>query len=145
MLAKGWIKPSVFLYSSPVLLVGKKTSKQRMCIDFRVLNANRKLDVFTLPYIADLLDKLGKAKLFSSVINCDLAIDYHQVRIAVGNMHKTEILTNKGLYEYVVMLFGLCNPPETSQRLINLIFSDFINEFVAIYLDILLLYSETYQ
>ena len=59
-------------------------------------------------------------------------------------MHKTAFFTNEGLYEYVVMLFGLCNAPETFQRLMNLTFADFINEFVTIYLDDILVYSETY-
>ena len=59
-------------------------------------------------------------------------------------MHKTAFLTNKGLYKYVVMPFGLCNAPTTSQRLMNLTFSDSINEFVTIYLDDILVYSETY-
>ena len=56
-------------------------------------------------------------------------------------MHKTVFLTNEGLYEYIVMLFGLCNAPATFQRLMNLIFADFINEFVTIYLDNILVYS----
>ena len=74
MLAKGWIKPSVSPYSSPVLFVQKKTGKLQMCKDFRALNANTKLDVFPSPHIADLLDRLGKAKYFSSV---DLVAAYH--------------------------------------------------------------------
>ena len=74
MLAKGWIKPSVSPYGSPVLFVWKKTGKLQMCIDFHALNANTKLDVFPLPRIADLLDRLGKAKYFSSI---DLATAYH--------------------------------------------------------------------
>ena len=74
MLAKGWIKPSVSPYGSPVLFVQKKTGKLWMCIDFRALNANTKLDVFPLPHIADFLDRLGKAKYFSSI---DLATAYH--------------------------------------------------------------------
>ena len=74
MLAKGWIKPSVSPYGGPVLFVQKKTGKLWMCIDFCALNANTKLDVFPLPRIADLLDRLGKAKYFSSI---DLATAYH--------------------------------------------------------------------
>ena len=74
MLDKGWIKPSVSPYGCPVLLVQKKTGKLQMCIDFHALNANIKLDVFPLPCIADLLDRLGKAKCFSSI---DLATAYY--------------------------------------------------------------------
>ena len=59
MLAKGWIKPSVSPYRSPVLFIRKKTGKFRMCIDFCALNANTKLDVFLLPHIDDFLDRLG--------------------------------------------------------------------------------------
>ena len=74
MLTKGWIKPSVSLYDSPLLFVLKKSSELRMCIDFHALNANTKLDVFSLPCIADLLDKLGKDKYFNSIY---LATAYH--------------------------------------------------------------------
>jgi len=73
MLAKGWIKPSVSPYGHPVLFVRKKTGELRMCIDFRSLNANTKPDVFPLPRISDLLDKLGSARIFSSI---DLASAY---------------------------------------------------------------------
>ena len=59
-------------------------------------------------------------------------------------MHKTAFFTNEGLYKYVVMPFGLFNAPATFQRLMNLTFVDFINEFVAIYLDNILVYSKTY-
>ena len=74
MLAKGWIKPSVSLYSIPVLFVQKKTGELLVCINFCAQNANTKLDVFPLPFIADFLDRLGKAKYFSSI---DLATAYH--------------------------------------------------------------------
>ena len=62
----------------------------------------------------------------------------------MGDTHKTEFFNNKGLYEYLVMLFGLCNAPATFQRLINLMFSDFIDEFITIYLDDILVYIKTY-
>ena len=74
MLAKGWIKPSVSPYGSSVLFVRKKTGKLWTCIDFHALNANTKLDVFYLPHIANFLDRLGKAKYFSSI---DLTKAYH--------------------------------------------------------------------
>ena len=74
MLTKGWIKPSASLYSSPVLFIQKKTGELQMRIDLYALNANTKLDVFPLPCIADLLEKLGKAKYFSSI---DLTTAYH--------------------------------------------------------------------
>ena len=74
MLSKGWIRPCVFPYGSPVLFVPKKTDELQMSIYFYALNANIKLDVFHLFCIADLLDKLGKAKYFNSI---DLATSYH--------------------------------------------------------------------
>ena len=74
MLEKGWIRPSVSPYGAPILFVRKKTGELRMCVDFRALNAQTKLDMFPIPRIADLLDKLGRARYFSSV---DLATAYH--------------------------------------------------------------------
>ena len=73
MVEKGWVRPSVSPYGAPILFVRKKTGELRMCVDFRALNANTKLDVFPLPRIADLLDRLGQAKVFSSI---DLASAY---------------------------------------------------------------------
>ena len=67
MLSKGWIRPSFSHYGHPVLFVRKKTGKLRMFIDFRSLNANTKADVFPLPRISDLLDRLGNARIFSSI------------------------------------------------------------------------------
>ena len=81
-----------------------------MCIDFRTLNSNTKLDLFPILRIADLLDRLGRAKYFSCI---DLASAYHQVRIAKGDEHKTAFVTPYGLYEYLVMPFGLTNAPSS--------------------------------
>ena len=77
-----------------------------MYIEFHASNTNTKLFLFPLPCIADLLDKLGKAKYFSCI---DLATAYHLVRIAQFDMQKTIFLTNKGLYKYILMIFGLYN------------------------------------
>ena len=110
MLAKGWIRPSVSPYGAPILFVGKKTGELCICVDFRSLNKQMRLDMFPIPRIHDLLDKLGKARIFSAV---DLSSAYHQVRIKEGHEHKTAFLTAMGLFEYVVMLLGLTNAPAT--------------------------------
>ena len=141
MLAKGQSKPSIYQYGSTVFFLPKKTHKLQMCIDFYALNVNMRLDNFSLHCIADQLDRLGKAKYFS-IIN--LARAYHQVRIAKCETCKTIFFTSKGLYEHIVMPFGLYNAPVTFQGLTNLIFTDFITGFVTIYLDNILVYFETY-
>ena len=74
MLARGYIKQTVSQYDSAIFFVRKKTVHLQIYIDFHAVNANTKLDIIPLPHIAALLDKLGKAKYFSSI---DLATDYH--------------------------------------------------------------------
>ena len=74
MLEKGWIRPSVLPYGMPILFVRKKTGKLRMCVDFRSLNRQTRLDMFPIPRIYDLLDKLGKAPVLSAI---DLLFAYH--------------------------------------------------------------------
>ena len=97
-------------YGAPILFVRKKTGELRMCVDFRMLNRNTVVDVFPLPRIVDILDKLATARVFSSI---DLASAYHQVRIRPGDEYKTAFLTDQGLFEFVVLPFGLCNAPST--------------------------------
>ena len=110
MLVKGWIRPSVSPYSAPILFVHKKTGELRMSVNFRSLNKQTRLDMFPILHIHDLLDKVGKAQIFSAV---DLSYAYHQVRTKEGHEHKTAFLTPKGLFEYVVMPLGLTNAPAT--------------------------------
>ena len=110
MLAKGWIRPSVSPYGAPILFVCKMTSELCMCVDFHSLNKQMRLDMFPIPHIHDLLNKLGKARIFSAV---DLSSAYHQVHIKEGHEHKTAFLTPMGLFEYVVMPLGLTNAPAT--------------------------------
>ena len=110
MLKKGWIRPSVSLYGAPILFVCKKKCELRMCVNFRSLNKQTCLDMFLIPRIHDLLNKLGKAQIFSAI---DLSSAYHQVRIKEGHEHKTAFLTPMGLLENVVMPLGLTNAPAT--------------------------------
>ena len=74
LLDRGWIRPSVSPYGAPILFVRKKTGELRMCIDYRSLNRQTRLDVFPIPRVADLFDRLGKATVFSSI---DLSHAYH--------------------------------------------------------------------
>ena len=110
MLAKGLIRPSISPYGAPILFVCKKTGELRMCVDFHSLNKQTHLDIFPMPHIHNLLDRLGKAQIFSAI---DLSSVYHQVCIKEGHKHKTTFLTPMGLFEYVVMLLGLTNAPAT--------------------------------
>ena len=81
-----------------------------MCVDFRNLNNKTRLDMFPIPRIHDLLDKLGKARIFSAIV---LSSAYHQVRIKEEHEHKKSFLSPMGLFEYVVMPLGLTNAPAT--------------------------------
>ena len=142
MLEKGWIRPSVSPHGALLLFVRKKTGKLRMCIDYRALNRQTKLDIFPIPRIADLLDRSGHARFFWSV---DLATAYHQIRIKQGHEHCTAFVTPQGLYKWIVMPLGLTNAPAMFQSIVNLIFSDMLHKCVCVYLDDILVFSETDQ
>ena len=87
-----------------------------MCIDYRALNANTKIDPYTIPCINNILNYLGGSFIFSKI---DLAQGYHQVRIAKGHEHKTTFQMNFRLFKYCVPPFGLCNVPTTFYRLMH--------------------------
>ena len=136
-LAKGWIRPSKSGYGSAVLFVQKKDGSLRMCVDYRALNKATVKDRYPLPRIDDLIDKLHGACVFSSL---DLQSGYHQIRIADADTHKTAFVTPKGLYEYRVMPFGLCNAPSAFQRQMNKMLGHL--PFVVVYLDDILVFSK---
>ncbi|GBG86552.1 hypothetical protein CBR_g41615 [Chara braunii] len=139
---KGWIRPSTSPYGSPVLFVPKKGGTLRMCIDYRGLNAITVKNAEPLPRIDDLLDRVQGCKYYSKI---DLKSDYHQTAIRPEDQHKTAFQTRYGLYEFVVMPFGLCNAPGTFQYAMNRIFHDHLDKFVVVYLDDILIFSKSVE
>ncbi|XP_063621697.1 uncharacterized protein LOC134793913 [Cydia splendana] len=134
------IRESSSPFSSPILLVKKKDGSDRLCVDFRELNANTLRDHFPLPLIADQIDKLGKARYFTRL---DMTAGFHQIPIAEDSIEKTSFVTPDGQYEYLRMPFGLCNAPSVYQRAINKALGDYKDNIALVYLDDILIMSET--
>jgi hypothetical protein len=140
MLDKGWIRPSTSSFASPVLLVKKHDGSMRMCVDYRALNKLTVKDRYPLPHTDELTDRLSKAQCLTKL---DLRAGYHQVRIADNDIDKTAFITRYGLYEYLVMPFGLCNAPSTFMRMMNEILRPLLDVCVIVFIDDILIYSET--
>jgi hypothetical protein len=111
----------------------------RLCIDFRQLNKSILKNKYPLPRIDDLFDHLRGAKIFSKI---DLRSGYHHVRIKEKDINKTTFRTRYGNYEFVVVPFGLSNAPSVFMCLMNGIFRNYLNKFVIVFLDDILVYSK---
>ncbi|GBG71665.1 hypothetical protein CBR_g9080 [Chara braunii] len=142
LLEKGWIRPSSSAFGAPVLFVPKKEGELRMCIDYRGLNAVTVKNVEPLPRIDNLLDRVQGAKYFSKI---DLKSEYHQIEVHPDDQYKTTFRTRYGYYEFIMMPFGLTNAPTTFQRCMNDLFRPWLDRFVVVYLDDILVFSKTLQ
>lgn len=112
LLASGVIRESESDYTSPILLIPKKTGDVRMCVDYRALNAITIKDRYPLPLIQDQLDKLTDKCYFTIL---DLAQGYHQVPMHPDSVQKTAFITPDGQYEYLRVPYGLANGPSVFQ------------------------------
>jgi hypothetical protein len=138
LLDKGYISPSSSPWGAPVIFVEKKDGTQRMCVDYRALNEVTIKNKYPLPRIKDLFDQLMGAKVFSKI---DLRSGYHQLRIRPSDIAKTAFTTRYGLCEYTVMSFGLTNAPAYFMYLMNKVFMEYLDKFVVVFIDDILVYS----
>ncbi|KAL0540408.1 hypothetical protein IC582_024645 [Cucumis melo] len=140
LLDKGFIRPSVSPWGAPVLFVKKKDGSMRLCIDYRELNKVTVKNRYPLPRIDDLFDQLQGATMFSKI---DLRSGYHQLRIKDEDVPKTAFRSRYGHYEFIVMSFGLTNAPAVFMDLMNRVFREFLDTFVIVFIDDILIYSKT--
>uniref|UniRef100_A0A8R7RBD8 Reverse transcriptase domain-containing protein n=1 Tax=Triticum urartu TaxID=4572 RepID=A0A8R7RBD8_TRIUA len=141
MLQPGVIGHSMSPFAASMLLV-KKDGTWRFCVDYRRLNDATVKNKFPLPIVDELLDELARAAFFSKL---DLRAGYHQIRMRTGDQEKTVFKTHHGHFHFKVMPFGLTNAQATFQCLMNAIFAKYVRKFVIIFLDDILVFSETLE
>ncbi|KAD4180417.1 hypothetical protein E3N88_29008 [Mikania micrantha] len=140
LLELGFIRPSVSPWGAPVLFVKKKDGSMRLCIDYRELKKITIRNRYRLPRIDDLFDQLQGAKCFSKI---DLRSRYHQLKIKDSDVSKSAFRTRYGHYEFLVMPFGLTNAPAVFMDLMNRVFCKFLDKFVIVFIDDILIYSKS--
>ncbi|KAL0932741.1 reverse transcriptase domain protein [Colletotrichum truncatum] len=141
-LQKGYIRPSTSPAGYPILFVPKKNGKLRLCVDYRKLNDITIKNCYPLPLISELRDLLHGAQWFTAL---DLKGAYNLIRMKSSKEWKTAFRTRRGHYEYLVMPFGLTNAPATFQTMINHVLREFLDVFVVVYLDDILIFSKTLE
>ena len=141
-LDKGFIRRSTSSAGSPILFVKKKDGSLRLCVDYRGLNAITSKNRYPLPLIPETLDRLRTAKLFTAL---DLRGAYNLLRVAPGDEWKTAFRTRYGLFECMVVPFGLTNAPASFQHLMNDILRDVLDVTVTCYLDDILIFSDVVE
>jgi hypothetical protein len=127
-------------WGAPVLVVKKKEGIMRLCVDYRQLNKVTIKNKYLLPRIDDLMDQLVGACVFSKI---DLRYGYHLIRVKAEDIQKTAFRTRYGHYEYSVMPFGVTNAPGVFMEYMNQIFHKYLDKFVVVFIDDILIYSKS--
>ncbi|GJW29894.1 putative reverse transcriptase domain-containing protein [Tanacetum coccineum] len=139
---KGFIRPSSSPWGAPVLFVKKKDGSFRMCIDYQELNKLTVKNRYLLPRLDDLFDQLQGSSVYSKI---DLRSGYHQLRVREEDIPKTAFRTRYGHYEFQVMPFGLTNAPAVFMDLMNRVCKPYLDKFVIVFIDDILIYSKNKQ
>jgi hypothetical protein len=139
---KGFIRARSSAWGALVIFVDKEDGAQSMCVDYRSLNEVTIKNKYPLPIIVDLFDQLRDACVFSKI---DLHSGYHQLKIHATDIPNTTFITRYGLYEYTVMSFSLTNTPTYFMYLMNKVFMEFLDKFVVVFIDDILVFSKTKQ
>jgi hypothetical protein len=134
LLDKGYIRPSTSPWGCSALFVEKKDKALRLCVDYRPLNAVTIKNKYPLPCIDILFDQLAGAQVFSKI---NLHSGYHQIKIHAEDIPKTTFTMRYGLFEYLVMSFGLTNAPAH--------FMLELDQFVVVFIDHILVYSKSME
>jgi hypothetical protein len=140
LLDKGYTRPSTSPWGCSVLFVEKKDKELRLCVDYRPLNAVTIKNKYPLPHIDVLFDQLARAQVFSKI---NLRSGYHQIKFRIEDIPKTAFMTRYGLYEYLVMLFGLMNAQAHFMYLMNSVFMLELDQFIMVFIDDILVYSKS--
>jgi hypothetical protein len=140
LLEKGFIHPSSSPWGAPVIFVPKKDCTQRLCMDYRALNEVTIKNKYPLPRIDDMFDQLHGACVFSKIY---LRSGYHQLKVRECDILKTALILRYGLYEYMVMSFGLTNAPAYFVYLMNKVVMEYMDKFVVVFIDNILVYSRS--
>jgi hypothetical protein len=139
-LDKRFIRLSVSPWGAPVLLVKKKAGTIRLCVDYRQLNKVTIKNKYPLPRIDDFMDQLVGDYVFNKI---DLRSGYHQIRVKVEDIQKTTYRIRYGHYEYLVLPFGVTNAPGVFMEYMNRIFHKYLNKFVVLFINDILIYSKS--
>jgi hypothetical protein len=140
LLEKGFICPSSSPLGAPVIFVPKKDGTQRLCMDYRALNEVTVRNKYPLPRVDDLFDQLCGASVFSKI---DLRLGYHQLKVRECDTPNTAFISRYGLYEFMVMSFGLTNAPAYFMYMMYKDFMEYLDKFVVVFIDDILVYSRS--
>jgi hypothetical protein len=142
LLDKGYIRPSTSPWGCSALFVEKKDKELHLCVDYRPLNVVTINNKYPLPCIDILFDQLAGAQVFSKI---DLCSDYHQIKIRAEEIPKMAFTMRYGLYEYLVMSFGLTNVPAHFMYLMNSVFMPELDQFIMVFIDDILVHSKSME
>nr|GEZ92215.1 putative reverse transcriptase domain-containing protein [Tanacetum cinerariifolium] len=137
---QGFIQPSTLPWGALVLFVKNKDGSFRMCINYRELNKLTVKNRYPFPKIDDLFDQLQGSSVYSKI---DLRSDYHQLRVRDEDIPKTAFRTRYRKYEFQVMSFGLTNAPAVFMDLMNCVCKPYLDKFVIVFIDDILIYSRS--